>query len=222
MRRIILNFHGIGEPKRPLETGEAAYWVTEGFFEDCVRLAEQKSDQVETQFTFDDGNLSDLEIGASVLARAGRTATFFVLAGRIGTKGSLSAQDIRHLADAGHQIGNHGADHVDWVKLDADGRTREWDEARQIVGDAAGMPVKDVAIPFGRYRGNVIRGLRQRGYTRIFSSDGGSWVDGMLPIPRTSPRADMTLADIEHILMGRGSIAKKLRRRMAMTVKRWV
>ena len=61
MRRVILNFHGIGEPARALEAGEAAYWVSPGIFADTISLAVSLADRVETGFTFDDGNASDLD-----------------------------------------------------------------------------------------------------------------------------------------------------------------
>ena len=221
MRRVILNFHGIGTPKRPLEPGEDRYWVTPDFFQQTLELAAQCSDRVETHVTFDDGNLSDLEIAAPLLAKQGKSATFFVLSSRIGTEGSLSAAHLRELLAMGHKIGSHGADHVDWRALDAKGRVREWETARDAISDAAGIIIDEAAIPFGRYRAPVLRGLKTRGYTRVYSSDGGDWKQGDTPVPRTSPRADMTIADIENVLLGRDSFKTRTRRRLAMLAKRW-
>ncbi|NNF71358.1 MAG: polysaccharide deacetylase family protein [Rhodobacteraceae bacterium] len=220
MRRVILNFHGIGEPKRTLEPGEDQYWVGAAFFEEVLTLADTLANRVTTQFTFDDGNTSDLEIGAAGLAKHGRTATFFVLSSRIDTPGSLGVNDVRDLLAAGHEIGTHGADHVDWRALDAVGQIREWQDARRVIEDAAGQPITSAAIPFGGYNKGVVEGLRREGYAQVYSSDGGAWHDGQYPIPRTSPRADMTVEDIKAILLGREPLKRRVRRRVAMAVKR--
>lgn len=219
MRRVILNFHGIGVPGRTLEAGEAPYWVEPEIFIETVALAEALTDRVETGFTFDDGNASDIEIAAPILTRVGRQAVFFPLANRIGAPGSLSADDLKRLVGMGHAIGSHGAAHVDWSALDAAGEAAEWDTARDVIAGAAGRPVTEAAIPFGRYDKRVLEGLRARGYARCYSSDGGAWAPGDWPIPRTSPRADMTLTDIEAILLGRESLKARLRRKVSRAVK---
>ncbi len=220
MRRIILNFHGLGTPARTLEPGEAAYWVSGDFFAQTLDLAVRLKDRVETHVTFDDGNLSDLEIAAPVLARHDRQAQFFVLSDRIGQAGSLSADDIRELLAAGHGIGSHGANHVDWKALDGAGQAREMDGARDVIAGVTGRPVTAAAIPFGRYDAGVLCALEDREYAYVYSSDGGAWRNDRAPIPRTSPRADMTLADIEAILLGRESPVKRIRRHLARAVKR--
>lgn len=220
MRHVILNFHGLGTPVRTLEKGEAAYWVSEDTFAHTLALADSLSPDIETHFTFDDGNLSDFEIAAPLLAAQGRTAQFFVLSDRIGQPGSLSVSAIRSLQEAGHSIGSHGAAHVDWKTLDAAGQAREMDAARAIIAEITGTPVTAAAIPFGRYDKGVLTALRTRGYTHVYSSDGGAWRNDHAPIPRTSPRSDMTLADIEAVLVGREGLAKRARRHLARAVKR--
>lgn len=220
LRRVILNFHGLGTPARHLEPGEAPYWVTPEVFAGTLALASRHKARIETHITFDDGNASDLEIAAPLLAEQGLTAQFFVLSSRIGQPGSLSAEDIRALQAAGHGIGTHGADHVDWKALDDAGRAAEMDRAREVIADVTGAPVDAAAIPFGRYDAGVLRALKARGYARIYSSDGGAWRNDRAPIPRTSPRADMTLDDIEAVMLGREPMLKGLRRGLARAVKR--
>lgn len=219
MRRVVLNFHGLGAPGRALEAGEAPYWVSADFFAEALALADRLSDRVETTITFDDGNASDIEIAAPLLARAHRKATFFVLADRIGAAGSLEAVALRQLAGEGHQIGSHGAAHVDWRALDAAGQMREWREARATIAEALGQKITEAAIPFGRYNAAVIRGLKREGYDCAWSSDGGAWTPGRFLRPRTSPRKDMTLETLEATLLGHEPSRARWRRRLAMAVK---
>lgn len=222
VRQVILNFHGLGMPGRALSDSERPYWVDPGMFHDVLNLADRLKDRAEMTFTFDDGNFSDLEIGAEALDRVRRKAIFFVMSDRIGEAGSLSAGDIAELARRGHGIGTHGAAHVDWTKLDAEGEAREYDVAREAIAAAAGRPVTDAAIPFGRYNERVIRTLKARGYVKVYSSDGGGWRPGQYPMPRTSVRSDMSLADLEAIMLGRESLKRKLRRSLSMAIKRRV
>lgn len=220
MRRVYLIFHGLGEPGRTLEAGEAPYWLSRSVFEDILALAHELRDRVETRFTFDDGNLSDLTIGAEGLNRIGAKAAFFVLSDRIGEDGSLAASDIRHLQDMGHLIGLHGASHRDWTKLDPHGQRAEMDVAREKIQDITGQPVTQAAIPFGRYNRAVLSALQSRGYSQIYSSDGGAANAARAPIPRTSPRSDMPLDDIENVLLGREGAVRPLRRILGRTMKR--
>ena len=221
LRQVILNFHGIGVPDQPLEPGEAPYWVTEDFFKEVLARAEYYKTRVHTAFTFDDGNQSDLEIGAQWLARHNRTATFFVLADRIGQRGSLDVAGIRALVDAGHSIGSHGAAHIDWKMADAATLEHELgQDTRNTIADAATHPITSAAIPFGRYNATVLRALSRHGYARVYSSDGGSWRPGQNPIPRTSLRHNMTMADIENLLIKRMPAGKRLRQGVSRTIKK--
>lgn len=222
MRTVYINLHGIGTPARDLEAGEAPYWISEDFYVEILDRTLALKGRVEARFTFDDGNASDIQIGAEALNRRGLSATFFPLSDRIDAVGSLSAADIRALRDDGHGIGNHGAAHVSWKRLDSARQAREWREARAAIAEASGAPVTEAAIPFGSYDGAVIRGLKAEGYARVYSSDGGAAAPGHYPTPRTSPRNDMTMDDIENLLLGRESLKTTLRRSLAMSVKRRV
>lgn len=220
VRQIILNLHGIGTPQRALETGERHYWITEEFFRATVARVADLSAQVDVTFTFDDGNKSDFEIGAPVLMEHGYTASFFVLASRLNTDGSLSAKDMKHLLAMGHDIGSHGWGHVDWKTLDQDGQLREFKTAGRVISEAIGQPVTKAAIPFGSYNRQVLTELRRQSYTHVYSSDKGPWRAGMFPIPRTSLTADMALEDVDRILVGNVPLKARLRRRLAREIKK--
>lgn len=220
MRRIVLNFHGIGTPDRALEPGEAPYWISRDLLVATLDLAAVHADAVRVDVTFDDGNASDLAIGAEELGRRGIAATFFVLSARIGMRGALSAEDIRTLSRQGHGIGSHGADHVAWKGLDAAGEQREFVQAREEIAAALGAPVTMAAIPFGRYDRRVLTALRRHGYQQVFSSDGGAVREGAFPVPRTSIRRDMSMEHIESLITGREPPARRLRRRLAMAIKK--
>jgi peptidoglycan/xylan/chitin deacetylase (PgdA/CDA1 family) len=175
---------------------------------------------VEAFFTFDDGNRSDLETGAPLLAERGYFATFFVLAARIDQPNYLSRADVRALLSMGHRIGSHGADHVDWTGLNDTGVTREMYWARERIEEVAGVPISEAALPFGRYNAKTLKRLRQAGYTKIYCSDGGDVRSADWPIPRTSLTVDFGHADIDRILLGKEKLRYRLRRRIVRAIKR--
>lgn len=219
MRQVILNLHGLGVPPGPLAPGEDRYWVAPGLLEAALDLAARHADRVRVDFTFDDGNLSDIGIGAPLLEAAGRRATFFVLSDRIGKEHYLDGDHLRALAARGHRIGLHGAAHVDWTALDAAGLDREIGAARKVIEAAAGQRITEAGIPFGRYNARVLRALRAAGYNRAYSSDGGAAGASDWPVPRNSLTREMDAAAIEAILLGHEPLKRRLRRRLAMAVK---
>jgi peptidoglycan/xylan/chitin deacetylase (PgdA/CDA1 family) len=214
---VAINFHGVGTPQRALEPGEDLYWISENQF--AAMVNEIRCYPRKVLITFDDGNSSDLTICAPLLVTADLKATFFVLAGRIGTQGSLSKADLHSLLNLGMHIGSHGFDHVDWTKLDEAGFERELKNARDVIAAATGVRANIAAIPFGKYDRRVLRELNVAGYDEIYSSDGGDITSSFRVIPRTSVRADMTIGNFQNILHGREPLLKKLRRRASMIKK---
>src|SRR5919197_6239381 len=94
-RTINLTFHGIGEPERRLDPGEQDVWLSRSRFLAVLDAAAATSD---VRITFDDGNASDVEEALPELRRRGLTATFFVVAGRLGSHGFLDDRGVRKLA----------------------------------------------------------------------------------------------------------------------------
>ena len=149
--RLVVTFHGIGTPARTLDAGEAPYWVEAPVLAAAIDLAAKGR----LEITFDDGNESDARIALPMLQRAGVTATFFVLAGRLDKPGSLSRTQLQELARAGMAIGSHGHDHVDWTRADDTDLRRELWDSRAAIEDCLGAPVDSVSVPFGAFDARV-------------------------------------------------------------------
>ena len=168
MKVINICFHGIGAPQRLLEPDEDRYWISKDLF---IQVLDEVTDRSDVAISFDDGNVSDIEVGLDGLVQHNRQATFFVLAGRLGQSGSLSGKDLEELQRHGMKIGSHGMDHVPWRFLGEDQSQAELVEARQLISQAAGEPVVEAALPLGQYDRTVLSHLKRLGYRRVFSSD---------------------------------------------------
>lgn len=211
-----LCFHGIGEPGRALEPGEARYWVSAARYAEMLDAVQERDD---VRISFDDGNASDVEFGLPGLVRRGLRATFFVLAGRIDQPGSLSSGQLGELVGAGMTVGTHGMRHRSWRGLDEAARTEEWVQARDRIAQVIGQPVTQAALPLGQYDRNVLRGLRGCGYRQVHTSDRMSARPGSWLQPRFSARAEDTAADLnDRILVP--STGRLIRGRLAHLVKR--
>jgi peptidoglycan/xylan/chitin deacetylase (PgdA/CDA1 family) len=213
---INLGFHGIGTPERELEPEEDQYWIEPDRFEELLDVAQEMPS---VRLTFDDGNASDLSIALPALVDRGLTASFFVIAGRLGQPGSLAADDVRGLSEAGMTIGTHGLRHRPWRSLDEDGYREELDEARAAIEAAAGAPVEHAACPFGAYDRRALRALKLHGFARVYTVDrrpaqADAWLQGRYVI-RQGDTADTVRR------FGRDPLPRSLVLAAKTTAKRW-
>ncbi len=215
---VNITFHGVGQPPRPLDPGEDAVWLSSEHFE---AVLDEVADRPDVLISFDDGNASDFHVALPALRRRDLRATFFVVAGRIGTDGFLSADEVRGLIDAGMTIGCHGMRHRSWRKLgDADLR-EELMTSRRRLEEVAGGPVTHAACPFGAYDRRALGALRGYGYERVFTSDGGDTRSGRWLQPRNTigkgDRADALGRDLFTAQPAPARLARQAKR----MIKRW-
>jgi peptidoglycan/xylan/chitin deacetylase (PgdA/CDA1 family) len=121
--------------------------------------------------TFDDGGSSAMK-AAEMLEARGWIGCFFVTANYIGTRGFLTADEIRTLARAGHVIGTHSCSHplrmghCPWPQL-----CDEWSRSRSILSDIIGGAVSDASVPGGDFAPQVAEAAARAGITRLFTSE---------------------------------------------------
>lgn len=216
----ILNFHGIGTPHANVGADEARYWVTQARFERCLDQAlTHQSAGRQIKITFDDGNRSDLDIACPALLARGLHGHFFILTGRLDDPRYLSSDDIRTLHAQNMEIGLHGRAHVDWRQMDEKGLHVEVNTARDQLSEITGHSIDTAGLPFGGYNKRVIRHLRQAGFKRIYTSDGGHTGSGGLLQHRTSVQGHMEASDIEAILKGNETLATTSKRALKSWLK---
>lgn len=214
----VLMFHGVGTPAVEQEPGEDAYWIEWDRFDAIVAHCAALPPQAD-RFTFDDGNASDLEAARRMRAE-GVDGSFFVLAGRLGKPGYLTAENLRELLDLGMEVGLHGRDHVDWRKTDDATLFSEIDLAAQELSEACGKPIDTMAIPYGAYDKRVWSYLERSQFKRIYTSDRGVSPAGSRFIRRQPVMKWHTLADIDALLRDEASPLARVRRTVMPRIKR--
>jgi peptidoglycan/xylan/chitin deacetylase (PgdA/CDA1 family) len=217
-RLINLTFHGVGEPLRPLDPGEASVWVG---LETFVAVLDRVAERTDVGISFDDGNISDIERALPALRERGLRATFFVVAGRLGAPHFLDEGDLRSLVAAGMEIGSHGMRHRPWRGLDRHALHEELVEAKAILEGVAGRPVTRASCPFGSYDRRVLGTLRRCGYHQVYTSDGGMARSGTFLQARYSLDAGDSSEVLSRIAELETRPHRALGRRAKVIVKRW-
>lgn len=218
-RQAILMFHGVGSPPAGLPADELPYWIADEAFDAIVAAMRGRADEPEVVWTFDDGNASDIG-AAEKLAAAGLTGKFYVLSGRVGQQGYLSASDLRALDAMGMEVGLHGRDHIDWRHADAATLRAEMIDARKALSDIVGKPVTTLAIPFGAYNRRVIRTLMRSDFARIYTSDTGTAHRRDRFARRNPVMAYHRPEDVVAIVEDRVPLARRVRRTVTPFLKR--
>lgn len=216
----VLMFHGIGPVTHELEPGEGDYWIDWPLFDAIVDYSKNGAARA-CDFTFDDGNASDVE-AARRLHAAGLTGRFFILAGRIDAPGYLSREEVREIAALGMEIGIHGRDHIDWRQTDAASLRREIDDSRTEIGELVGGAIDTLAIPYGLYNKRVWTYLAASSFKRIYTSDRGLARPGDRFVRRNPVMRMHRIADIDAIVRDAVSIPARVRRTVMPALKRAV
>jgi peptidoglycan/xylan/chitin deacetylase (PgdA/CDA1 family) len=217
-RAVNLTFHGVGAPVRPFDPGEAEVWVKHEHF---LSVLDSVAGRDDVRITFDDGNASDVEHALPALQARGLRATFFVVAGRLGSPGFLDAAGVRELQAAGMTIGCHGMRHRPWRGLDEQALHEELVDAKRTLEGITGVPVKEAACPFGSYDRKVLRFLRRSGYGHVYTSDRGMARPGDWIQTRNTIHAEDDPKLLDGILEGDGPAHWSLRQRAKLVAKRW-
>jgi hypothetical protein len=200
-RKIVLSFHGIGIPPVGIPADERPFWMPEETFVSFIAHASSRANVlgVGLHATFDDGNRSDLEIAAPVLAKYRIPASFFPCTGRLTTAGYLSAEDIRQLFEMGFEIGSHGIEHAHWTRLDRDALDHEINDSKRVLETILRTTIQTVAIPFGNYNRSVLNALKVAGYKTVYTCDPGFAYPGQWRVRRWHYDTN-ELFDLDHFV----------------------
>jgi peptidoglycan/xylan/chitin deacetylase (PgdA/CDA1 family) len=132
--------------------------------------------------TFDDGYHSVLENALPILRERRIPATLFVPTHHLGKSPGwitdhrhrdaaeriLTADELRHMRDAGALIGSHGVTHRPLTQLSDREVVAELAESRRRLIEILGQDVSLFALPYGAGSDDIVRLAASAGYTRLF------------------------------------------------------
>ncbi len=154
--------------------------------------------------TLDDATSDHLANAYAILRRYGFSATFFVIAGFVGTDGYLTWDQVRMLRDGGMEIGSHSTHHPRMSEISAAEAASEVRTAQQVIGQQLGAQPVTFAYPGGAYNDTAVAAVRDAGLLAAFTTAEGrsaTWAD-RLTIPRINVGAVWSADKLLSILEG--------------------
>ena len=142
--------------------------------------------------TFDDGYRNNLEHALPVLQQQGFTATCYAVSGLIGgtniwdrgivaEEPLMSLQDWQRWRDAGMDIGSHARTHAKLTELPADDARAQIADSKRELEQAIGCEVRHFCYPYGWYRNEHQKMVREAGYATATTTQRGRVHEGHDP-----------------------------------------
>jgi len=146
--------------------------------------------------TFDDGSASDYDAALPALRAAGAQALFFVTTAQVGRPGRVGWAQLREMAAAGMGLGSHGHTH-EFLTFPSETKLREeLRRSRQLLEDQAGVSVRALSLPGGRFNRWTLAAAAATGFHTVFTSSPqrpvlqrkeALWLIGRVPVRATWP-----------------------------------
>ena len=157
----------------------------------CVQTEESK-----VAISFDAAwGADDTDELLRILEKNNLKSTFFLC----GYWAEKYPEEVKKIAAAGHDIGNHSATHPHMAQLTAEQITDELQKCHKMVKDLTGIEMDLFRPPFGEYDNEVIETAKQNGYYTIqWDVDSLDWKE-----QGASAEIDQVL---NHKHLGNGSI----------------
>lgn len=136
-------------------------------------VRESRARGCEVALTFDDGYDDAARVAAPMLRRYGDVGTFFVSTGLLGTRGHMTAGDVRALAASGMEVDAHTISHPDLTLLAPSSVDRQVRGSRDALRALTRQSVDAFAYPAGRFDPPVERAVSAAGFDVAFATSAG-------------------------------------------------
>ena len=125
----------------------------------------------------------------------------------------LDEDDLRSLSQAGMTIGSHGMHHRPWRAAKNGELKEELLDARDKLQNIINQGITNAACPFGVYNRRTLTTLKQAGYKRVYTSDGGKAIDNEWLQARNTVTCDDDARSIAELIdSDEGMISRSIRR----------
>jgi peptidoglycan/xylan/chitin deacetylase (PgdA/CDA1 family) len=118
--------------------------------------------------TFDDTDLEQYTVALPEMKKYGFKGVFFIMTVSLNRPNYMTKEQVKALADDGHEIGSHTWDHRNVKKYTAEDWETQIDKPTKQLSAITGKPIKYFAYPFGLWNPQAIPELRKRGFTAAF------------------------------------------------------
>ncbi len=168
--------------------------------------------------SFDDGHESSYAKIFPLLAARRWPATFFIVAGWVGTRDAVTWSQLRAMADAGMEIGSHSLTHASIQGASAAEIRREFGDSKRMLEDGLGRAVTVASLPRGSAERRAAAILAELGYRAFCTSAPGliSPATDPLDAPRIAMKWKTSAAFVTRVLAGHRLTLTRLRSSYAL------
>ncbi len=140
---------------------------------DTAQHPEESGDSPQVALIFDDGFENFYTLALPLFAHHACKASIFPVVNSLDTYSSwdtyapqkqLSKEQVRLIAEAGHEIGSHTLTHPDLVLLSEKDLLHELSESKKILEDITGKAITSLSFPFGSWNKRVWQCAQECGY----------------------------------------------------------
>ena len=230
MKQINLMYHDVYRNslhESGFDTNGANYYkITENRFIEQLEflssfVSDNKLRKENVVLTFDDGGISFSEVIVPLLDKYGFKGHFYISTDYIGTKGFMSSDDIKRIADRGHTVGSHSCSHPSNLgSLSKEERDKEWRNSVSTLNSICGMQTNEVSIPNGYFTKEDVAQFKRLGINTIYTSTIEEYkvVDGVSVVGRIAIDANTTQDDFRQLVEGGWLIKKRIVRQTLLQV----
>lgn len=152
--------------------------------------------------TFDDGLMTDYEIGLRLLAELNMKATFFLNTATVGRVGYLDWAKVVEMQNLGMSIQSHSHRHLDLTVLSTSALDAELSESKKLLEDRLSTRVDFLAAPYGLLNHRVIERALEAGYRAVCSTRCLPARPGSTVLTRITLHRDIPMAEFHGYLTG--------------------
>jgi len=237
-QRVIIYYHSIRDADSKGFERQISYLAKHYKVLSVTELMESplNNKEILVAITFDDGFVSVVEKGWSVLKKNGLRATMFVPVGNLGQKPQwsiaaplggdrneqvMSRQCVADLDRKGFEMLSHSFSHPILTELEHQKLQVELEQSRMVLEEIVGHKVSGIAYPQGICNKQVVEAARKAGYRYGFTVEAFTVDDSPseMEIGRFIVKPHMSLMKLKLKVMGAYQVTSYLRKVKAFLLR---
>lgn len=149
--------------------------------------------------TMDDGYADNFECALPILRRYSASATIFLVTAAVGSANHLTWNQVLTMTRRDVAFESHTVHHYDLTTLPANQLMFELQNSKQVIEEALGSPVTQVAYPSGMYNDAIVAAAQATGYHAGWKKGGGpvTPADDPYLLPRVRVHGRTTMEDFK-------------------------
>lgn len=124
--------------------------------------------------TFDDGYEDNYTNALPVIKDLGLNATVFMISGSIGTKGYMTAEQVKEMDKSGFEVQSHTVTHSKLSELTYEKQVKELADSKATLEKLLNKKIEFIAYPESKFNDDTKKACKETNYKIGFNLSGGA------------------------------------------------